>query len=141
MSADEVANGLGREVRGEYEEARGDRPLRTSLGGLGLEAAPSEQPDDHEAGEGLDQAVGSEADERDRARCDARADRDPELDEMPGDPAPSEEPGSSLQPGARTRRGNRQAAKTRGNDRRFAHPRSVVSPRAEAVPGGSQRRH
>ena len=59
---------------------------------LRVRAALGEAPEDDEPGERLDQAVGAEADQRDRACCDPGADRNPELDCVPGVAAPGEQP-------------------------------------------------
>ena len=48
----------------------------------------------------FDQAVGAEADQRDRAGGDAGAERDRELDDVPGVPAPGQQARSALKPSA-----------------------------------------
>jgi hypothetical protein len=82
------ANRLDRHVCGKGEEASGDQLLGTTFSGLRVKPAAGEEPDDDKAGESLDQAVGTEADQRDRTGGDPRANRDRELDEVPRDPAP-----------------------------------------------------
>ena len=57
---------------------------------MGGAAAAAEQPDHHPCGGDLDQAVEPEADERHRAGGDAGADRDRELDGVPGVAGPGE---------------------------------------------------
>jgi hypothetical protein len=62
-----------------------------------VQPRPREQPDDHEPCEAFDEAVGSEPDERDGARGDARADCDGELDEVPDVAAPGKKARSPLE--------------------------------------------
>jgi hypothetical protein len=66
--------------------------LRPPLGSLGLRPAGREAPQHHESRDRLDEAIRAEADQGDRRRCDSGTDRDRELDEVPGDPAPREKP-------------------------------------------------
>jgi hypothetical protein len=61
--------------------------LYAALGRRRLQASAREQPDDDKAGEGLDETVCTEADQRDRARSKAGAEGNTELDEVPADPA------------------------------------------------------
>src|SRR6266516_4650410 len=98
VSAGECADGLLSNVCSEDEEAHRDQLLRPALGCLRVKAPAGEEPDDSEACEALDQAVCSEPDQRDRARCDPCGECDRKLDQVPGDPAPSEEARTSLQP-------------------------------------------
>jgi hypothetical protein len=64
--------------------------LGAPLGELGVGAVVGEAPEDDEPRCRLDQAVGTEADERDRARGDAGSDGNGELDRVPAVAAPSE---------------------------------------------------
>src|ERR1700694_1169086 len=90
MAARQVADALDGDVGREDEVRRGDQALRQLLGALGAAASAREQPDDHEPGERLDQAVRAEADQRDGAGRDSGAERDPELAEVPGVAAPGQ---------------------------------------------------
>ena len=87
-----------RDVGREQEEARRDELLRAPLGRMRSHAPAGEEPEDDEARDRLDQAVGAEPDERDRARRDPGADRDGELDDVVRDPAPREQPRPPLEP-------------------------------------------
>ena len=71
------------DVYGEQHERGGDQLLRATLCSLRSRAPSRHQPQHHDAGSRLDQAVGAEADERDRPRDDARAQRNSGLDQMP----------------------------------------------------------
>ena len=53
--------------------------------GRGVEPPTREEPEDDEPSQRLDQRVGSEADQGDRARSDPGDERDQELDEVPGE--------------------------------------------------------
>src|SRR5207245_1955232 len=90
--------GLLSDVGSEDVEAHRDQLLGPALRCPRVKAPTGEQPDDSEACEALDQAVGSEPDQRDRARCDPCGECDRKLDEVPGDSAPCEEAGAAFQP-------------------------------------------
>jgi hypothetical protein len=87
-----------------------------------VEASAGEEPDDHEAGEALDEAVDAEADQRDRAGPDARGDRDRELDQVPGVAGPREQPGAPLQVLALAAREDGHPPERRQLERALAHP-------------------
>lgn len=97
MRAEEVAGRLDTDVEDEECVACGDQLLRASLRKIGGAAAAAEQPDDDAAGERLDDGVDAEADQRDRAGRDAGAERDRELDDMPGVAAPGQQLGAPLE--------------------------------------------
>ena len=92
------AHGLDADVRGKQEEARGDQLLRPAFGSARTDPPAGEEPDDDEPGEGLDQAVGAEPDQGDRACCDSGAESDRELDRVPADSAPGEQSRPSFEP-------------------------------------------
>src|SRR5437660_1102372 len=87
----ERVDGLRANVGGEHEERDRDHLLCAALGTLRSQTPSGEQPEDDEAREALDQRVRSEADQGDGAGRYSGTERDPELDEVPGDPAPSQE--------------------------------------------------
>jgi len=66
-----------------------------SLGGVRAAPVAGEQPKHDSAGEHFDQAVGAEADSRDRAGGEPGGDR--ELDDVPADPAPGKQPRTLLE--------------------------------------------
>ena len=130
VAGGERASGLDCDIRGEDEEARGDQLLGASFGLVGADAPAGEEPDDDQPGERFDQAVGAEADQRDRAGGDAGEDGDRELDGVPGDAAPGEPSRRALESRALTRREPRRRADRQrplGRRRRqldhAAHPR------------------
>ncbi len=100
VAAEQRSERLDQDVGDEQRVARRDELLRASLGLLGMGATVSEAPEDDEGGKRLDQAVAAEADQRDRARGDPGADRDPELDRVPGVAAPGEQPRPADEPRA-----------------------------------------
>ena len=79
------------DVHGQDQEGHADQPLRTSFDTLDpvLIEVPAllgtKAPDEHDARDGLDDAVDTEGDERDRAAGDAREDRDEPLEDVPAD--------------------------------------------------------
>src|SRR5204863_8367545 len=99
--------------------------LGPALGRLRVKAAAGEQPYDDEAGERLDQAVCAEADQRDRARGDSRAEGDPELDDVPADPAPSEQSRPTLVAQPLHTRSDRQSTERRAVDQLLRHVHSL----------------
>jgi hypothetical protein len=66
VPVDERPDGLDGDIGREDEVARGDELLRPTLRRLGHQPRTREQPDDHETGERLNQAVEAKPDERDR---------------------------------------------------------------------------
>ncbi len=69
-----------------------DQLLRPALGRARVEAPRREQPEDHPAGCELDQAVDPERHERHRTGCEARAERDRELGDVPPGARPGKPP-------------------------------------------------
>src|SRR5438128_12470740 len=98
MTTNKIAHGLDRHISRKDEEAGGDQLLRPPLGALGRTPPAAKQPDDHRPGEGLDERVGAETDQSDRAGGDASADGDRELDNVPGIPTPRQQTSSPLEP-------------------------------------------
>jgi hypothetical protein len=88
MSGREVAGRLHPDVDRQQGERGGNELLSAALRGLRGGARVSHEPDHHHAGGGLDQAVGAESDECDRARDDAGSDCDCSLGDMPAKPEP-----------------------------------------------------
>ena len=86
--AHECSDRFDGHVDGKHEEAPRDQLLGPPLGTLRLDPAPGEEPEHDDARERLDERVRSKGDERDRPRGDACGERDRELDDVPGDPAP-----------------------------------------------------
>src|SRR3954471_13781235 len=100
MAAGERAYGLDGDVRREHVEADRDQPLRAALGVAGRGPRRRKAPEDDEAGDGLDQRVGAEADQRDRRRGQAGADRDRGLHDVPADAEPRKCTGAPHECGA-----------------------------------------
>jgi hypothetical protein len=98
LAAGERPDRLDRDVGGEHKEARGDQLLSPTLSCGRANASAGEEPEHDEAGERLDQRVSAEADKRDRAGRDPGAQRNRELDEVIGDPAPGEQSRLALEP-------------------------------------------
>jgi hypothetical protein len=88
VRAHQVTHRLDADVGHQQGVAGCDELLRAPLRCLRGAAAAAEQPDHHAGGCDLDQAVQPEANEGDRAGCDAGAERDRELDQMPAVPRP-----------------------------------------------------
>src|SRR5664280_2429304 len=65
VTAEEVSDRLDDDVGSEEPEADGDRPLRPTLGGRGERPGAGEAPDDDDAGQSLDGAAPSPADQGD----------------------------------------------------------------------------
>src|SRR4051794_28649717 len=76
----------------EKEELHRDELLRALLGAAGEHPLAREAPDDDHAGEALDRAVQTEADEDDRRRDDAGGERDDALDGHPRQADPRQRP-------------------------------------------------
>jgi hypothetical protein len=100
------------DVGGEHPKGERDELLRAPFGGLGVDAGGGEPPEHDDPGERLDQRVGTEGDERDRAGDGASGDRDGRLDPVPDQAAAGEQPGAgdepvapAIVPGAGLRRG------------------------------------
>src|SRR5207237_7437196 len=94
---------------------------RSPLRDRGLETVAREQPDDDEAGDAFDQAVGAEADQRDRAGADSCAERDGELDQVPAVAAPREQARAPLQALTVIERENRHSPARSQFNRALAH--------------------
>jgi hypothetical protein len=97
VAACECADRLDPDVDGEHEERDRDQDLSATLRAVRAAAGAGEEPYDDEPGEGFDEAVRAEADQCDRARGDPRADRDRELDDVPGDATPGKHPRAALE--------------------------------------------
>ena len=93
----ERARGFDGDVGGEQEEARGDQLLGATFCVAGAAAGAGEEPEHDTAGECLDHAVGTEADQGDRPGGDPGADGDRELDDVPADAAPGEQSQPTLE--------------------------------------------
>src|SRR3954454_1952834 len=84
----EIAERLDPHICGKQDERHGDELLRTALGPRRGDALARHEPQDDEPGERLDEAVGAESPQRDRARNRAGTNRDSGLGEMPAEPEP-----------------------------------------------------
>ena len=100
---DDRADRLHCNIGSEHEETQGNQLLSVPFGPLRANSPTREQPDDDQACQCFDQAVGAEADQSDRTGRKPCGDRDRELDDMPGDPAPCQLACPALQPGPRYR--------------------------------------
>jgi len=107
VSANQVADRLDRDVRGENELAQRDQLLRVPLGSRRSKPRSGEAPDDGQPGRDLDQAVHAECDERDGTGRDSGAERDRELDQVPRISAPREQSSPPLKPGPVGNEGDR----------------------------------
>ena len=92
MIADKISSRFGNHIDRQEHEGRGDQLLRAALTAVRGRALPGHQPQDDQTGSGLNQAVRTEANERDRARDRAGADSEACLEEMPDEAETSEHP-------------------------------------------------
>ena len=98
ITGDECPDRLGTDIGSKDEEARSDHLLGATFRSNRAEASSGEEPQDDEAGERFDQAVGAEPDQRDRAGGEPGNQSDCELDEMPNDASPSKKARLPLDP-------------------------------------------
>jgi len=94
LAAEQAAAGLDPDVGGDHTEAGRDQLLRSALCVFRGCAAGAESPEQDESGDGLDDGIRAEADQRDRSGKDARTDGDYGLDAMPAEA----DPGQQLRP-------------------------------------------
>ena len=126
VAAHQRSHRLDADVRGEDEEAAGDELLRAAFSTRGSDARARKEPQHDEPCERLDQRVGTESDERDRAGGDTGAERDPELHDVPADSAPGEQPRRPLELGAPLQILHRYPWGELQLDGRLGHGRSVA---------------
>ena len=100
VRANQASDRLDAHVGRKDEEADGDHLLSSPLRLKRAEPRAGEQPQDDEPSQRLDQAVGTEADQRDRAGGDACDQSDSELHEVVPNAAPGEQARTPFEPRA-----------------------------------------
>jgi len=98
MAAGQRADRLDTDIGGEDEEGNGDQLLGSSLRPVRAEARTGEQPQDDKTRDRLDQRVGAEADQGDRARGKTGADGNRGLKDVVADAAPRQRARLMLEP-------------------------------------------
>jgi hypothetical protein len=88
VAADQRAHRFDPDVGGEYVERDRDQLLRSALRVRRAQPGTGEQPEDDQAGDRLDQRVGAETDQRDRAGGEAGANGDRCLQHVVADSTP-----------------------------------------------------